>query len=177
MRKVTVVGVVGLAASLAFAATVLLAQSQSGKPASAQLTPLNVKTGLWQDTVATKYTGLPPQMAAALNTKTTSKICLKPKDLSPHEWTTQQLADLKCSSLTVLKSTGTELEVQGRDCNLGEGVTGHGHGGFQVPDSQHVTGSLDATVSGSTPFGSGTWHAHSDYAYKWLGATCPADMK
>lgn len=176
MRKAIAVGVIGLAACLAFAATVLLAQSQSKKPASEQLTPLKVKTGLWQTTTLVKSTGLPPQMAAMLNTKSSFKTCLKPKDLSPHEWTTQQLSDLKCSSLSVLKSTGTDLEVQGRGCNVGEGVTGDGHGGFQVLDSEHVKGSLDATLSGNTPFGSGPWHTHADYTYKWLGATCPANI-
>ena len=60
---------------MGFAATALLAQSQSRKPttdvgcraASAQLTPLNMKTGLWQTTMTGKYSGLPPQMAAAIN--------------------------------------------------------------------------------------------------------------
>jgi hypothetical protein len=171
------VGVIGLAASLAFAATALLAQSKSAKPPAVQLTPLKLRTGLWQTTTQINYTGLPPQMAAAMNTKSTYKTCLKPKDLSPDQWTTRQLSDLKCSSLTVLKSTGTDLEVQGKGCNVGNGVTGEGHGGFQVQDSEHVTGSLDATLTGNTPLGSGTWHAHSNYTYKWLGATCPANIQ
>ncbi|HEV2222457.1 MAG TPA: hypothetical protein VGR84_05590, partial [Candidatus Acidoferrales bacterium] len=67
MRKTTVGRMVCLAA-LGLAATALLAQSQSRKPtteaakaASAQLTPLNMKTGVWQSTMTGKYSGLPPQ--------------------------------------------------------------------------------------------------------------------
>ncbi len=53
MRKATAGGVICLAASLTFAATVLLAQSQPGK--NAHITPLNLKTGLWQTTMTGKY--------------------------------------------------------------------------------------------------------------------------
>lgn len=175
MRKAIAVGVICLAASLAVTATVIFAQTQSRKPASVQLTPLNEKTGLWQTTETLKYTGLPPQIAAAVNPIPTFKSCLKPKDLSPSKWTTKEFG-LKCSSLTVLKSTGTDLEAQGRGCDAGNGMTADGDGNFHVLDSEHVTGRIVVTFSGSTPFGNGPVHAHVHYTSKWIGATCPAGM-
>ena len=189
MRKAIGVMVICLAASLAFATTLLLAQSQSGKPAqdasathtkakvpSAPIAPPNVNTGLWQTTVTAKYTGLPPQIAAAINPTMTSKGCVKPKDLTSDAWT-NGLAGLKCSSVTVLKSTGTDMDVQGKGCNAGNGMTAEGHGKFHVLDSEHVTGTMDVTFSGSTPFGgNGPVHMLANYDSKWIGATCPADM-
>ncbi|HEV2315001.1 MAG TPA: DUF3617 family protein [Candidatus Acidoferrales bacterium] len=176
MRKAIAVAVIGLAASLGLAATVLLAQSGTTAPATpVQLTPLNARTGLWQTTTTMKYSGLPPQFAAALKPTTTYKSCLKPKDLSPNNWTTKGLG-VKCSTLTVLKSTATDIDVEGKGCSVGGGMTGEGRGKFHLADTEHLTGSMDVTWSGSTPFGSGTVHSHGDYTSNWIGATCPADM-
>jgi hypothetical protein len=166
MRKAIAVAVIGLAASLASAATV-------------KLQPLNVKAGLWQTTSALKYTGLPPQMAAAERSQITYKSCLKPEDLmNPNKWAAKELAGLKCSSLAVLKSTGTDIEAQGKGCSMGDrGITADGHGKFHVQDPEHVAGSLDVTWSGNTPFGNFAVHGHGDYVDKWLGATCPEHMR
>jgi hypothetical protein len=158
MRKAIALGVIGLAASLAFAAT-------------EKLQPLNVKTGLWQTTMTAKYTGLPPQMAAAVNPTMTYKGCIKPKDLSTNEWVT----GFKCSSWTVLKSTGTDMEAEGKACAVGNGMTADGHGKFHALDSEHLTGTIDADFTGFTGNGS-TVHLHADYTSNWLGATCPADV-
>jgi uncharacterized protein DUF3617 len=183
MRKTTVGWMVCLAA-LGFAATVLLAQSQSRKPttdaakaASAQLTPLNMKTGVWQTTMTGKYSGLPPQMAAAINpTPHAYKSCVKPEQLSKDQWA-KGLAGYKCSSMTVLKSTGTDVDVQATGCDVSNGMTAGGHGKFHMVDSGHLTGSMDVTFSGNTPFGdSGSVHMHADYTSNWIGASCPADM-
>lgn len=177
MKKAIAVALICSAASLAFAGTVLLAQAQSGKTADVQLTPLNVKTGLWQTTSTVKYTGLPPQMAAAFNSQITSKSCLKPEDLDAKKWTAKELSGLKCSSLTVLKSTATDIEAEGKGCEVNEGVTADGHGKFHVADPGHVTGTLDVTWSGSTPYGNLSVHGHGEYVDKWLGATCPAGVR
>jgi len=183
MRKTTVGWMVCLAA-LGFAATALLAQSQSGKPttdaakaASAQLTPLSMKTGVWQTTMTGKYSGLPPQMAAAINpTPHAYKSCVKPEQLSKDQWA-KGLAGYKCSSMTVLKSTGTDVDVQATGCDVSNGMTAEGHGKFHMVDSGHLTGSMDVTFSGNTPFGdSGSVHMHADYTSNWIGASCPADM-
>ncbi|HKV61827.1 MAG TPA: DUF3617 family protein [Candidatus Acidoferrum sp.] len=187
MKKAIGVAVICLAASVAFAATVLLAQSQSKTPAqdasathtnakvaSVQITPLNAKTGLWQTTMNAKYSGLPPQMAAALNPTMTYKSCLKPKDLSSSTWAKEALG-LKCSSLTVLKSTGTDEDLQGKGCDVGHGMTAEGHGKFHLLDSEDLMGSMEVTFTGFPGSGS-TVRMHSDYTSKWIGATCPADM-
>lgn len=140
--------------------------------AMVKLQPLHVKPGLWRDTVATKYSGVPPQVAAALNHEVTFDTCLESKGLDADAWT-QDLARIKCSSLTVVKSTGTDLEVQGKGCDAGNGITADGRVAFHASDSEHVTGSVDAIAS-NTPFGSNA-SVHADYNDQWVGATCPAD--
>lgn len=184
MRKTTVGWMVCLAASFGLAATALLAQSQSGKPttdaakaASAQLTPLNMKTGVWQTTMAGKYTGLPPQIASAITPAPHSyKSCVTPEQLSKNEWA-KGLAGYKCSSMTVLKSTGTDVDVQAKGCEAGNGMTADGHGKFHMVDSGHLTGTMDVTFNGNTPFGNnGSVHMHADYTSNWIGASCPANL-
>lgn len=157
MRKAIAVGVICLAACLAFA--------QAGK-----LQPLNVKTGLWETTQTVKLTGLPPQIAAAINPTVTYKSCVKPKDLSTNAWANEG-SGLKCSSWNVLKSTGTDMEVQASGCEGGYGMTGGGHGNIHVQDSEHVTGSIDYTVTGNGLAVQG----HGTHTSKWIGATCPAE--
>lgn len=161
MSKTIAIAVICLATALVLTAMV-------------KLQPLKVKPGLWQDTVTTKYTGIPPQMAAMLNSQHTFKTCLSSEGLDANEWA-QDLARIKCSSLTVLKSTGTDLEVQGKGCDAGNGVTADGHVKFHALDSEHVTGTVDATAS-NTPFG-GSASLHADYTDIWLGTTCPAGTR
>jgi hypothetical protein len=85
---------------------------------------------------------------------------------------------LHCSSVTVLDSTATDTDVQATGCSAGNGMTAEGRGKFHLLDSGDVTGSMDVTFSGSTPFGgNGAVHMHSDFTSKWIGATCPADLK
>ena len=158
MRNVIAQGVIGLAACLALAAP--------GK-----LQPLNAKPGLWQTTSSTKYTGLPPQMAAALNPTMKYKSCVKPKDLNSNEW----ILGFKCSTWTVLSSTGTDMDVQAKACEVGHGMTADGHVKLHLGDSEHLTGSIDIDFTGFNPNGSAV-HVHGDYSSQWLGATCPADI-
>ena len=157
MRKAIALGVIGLAASLALAAT-------------GTLKPLNLETGLWQTTTTIKYIGLPPQMAAVANRTITAKGCITPKDLGTNEW----VIGFKCSSWTVLKSTGTDMEAEGKACDVGNGMTADGHGEFHAPDSKHLTGAIDADFTGFA--GNSIVHLHADYTSNWLGATCPADV-
>jgi hypothetical protein len=187
MRKTTAVWTVGLAASFVFAATVLLAQQskRSAPNASATrtdatavpppLTPLNMKTGLWQTTMTGKYIGLPPQIASAMNATHTYKSCVKADDLTRNQWA-KGLAGLKCSSVTVLSSTGTDTDVQAKGCDVGDRMTADGHGKFHLTDSGHLTGSMDVTFNGNSPFGSGPLQMHADYTSAWIGASCPADL-
>ena len=158
MRKAIALGVICLAASLAFAATEVLQ-------------PLNVKTGLWETTQTVKLTGLPPQMAAALNPTMTYKSCVKQKDLNTNAWVNEKAA-VKCSSWTVLKSTGSDMELEGNGCGLGNGMTASGRGNIHVADSEHITAVIDYTVTGSGMAIQG----HATHTSKWIGATCPADL-
>jgi Protein of unknown function (DUF3617) len=157
MRKAIAVSGTCLAALLAFAAT-------------EKLQPLNAKTGLWQTTQTVKLTGLPPQMAGAINPTVTYKGCVKPEDLSTAAWATEG-SRLKCSSWTVLKSTGTEMEVKADGCEMGYGMTARGHGNFNLQDSEHLTGSIDYTVTGNGQ----ALQGHASYTSKWIGATCSTD--
>lgn len=183
MRKATAGWMVCLAASFGLAATVLPAQSQSKRAPSAsavaasnQITPLNMKTGLWQTTTTGKYTGLPPQIAAAINPTTTHKSCLKPEQLTRNEWA-KGIVGLKCSSVTVLKSTASDTDVQAKGCQAGNGMTAEGHGKFHLANSGHLTGTMDVTFSGNTPFGgNGPVQMHTDFNSTWIGATCPANL-
>jgi hypothetical protein len=198
MRKAMVAGMICLV-SVVLAAMVLLAQSQSTKPATdasatntnakalaAQMTPLNMNTGLWQTTLTGKYMGLPPemaQMAAAMGPTMTYKVCVKAEELTRNEWA-KELVGLKCSSVTVLSSTTKDVDVQGKGCNAGNGITADGRGTFELQGSNHLTGTMDVTFNGNpfagTPFAgnsSSPVHMHADYTSNWIGATCPADMK
>lgn len=169
MRKGMAIGVIGWAAALVFPATALMAQSNE------QITPLAMKTGGWQTTMTGKYTGLPAQVAAAVNPTMTYKNCVKPEDVTGHTWARDVVG--KCSTVTVLKSTATDADIEAKDCQVGDGMTAEGRGKFHLVDSEHLTGMLDVTFSGSSPFGgSGPIQMHAEYTSNWIGAACPADM-
>lgn len=159
MRKAIAMGVIGLAASLAFAAT--------GK-----MQPLKVKTGLWQMTQRITWTGLPPQFAAALTNGVPMhyKSCVKPTDLLKNPWANG--SGQKCS-WTVVSSTGTDMEVQGI-CAPGNSdrVSMQMHGKIHAVDSENGTGSIDVTLTGNSMNAKG----HASYTGKWIAATCPAGM-
>ena len=159
MRKGTAAGVICFAVSLAGVAT-------------EKIQPLNAKTGLWQTTQTVKLTGLPPQMAAAINPTVTYKGCVKPEDLGTAAWANGG-SRLKCSSWTVLKSTGTDMEVQGDGCELGYGMTASGHGSFHLQESEHLTGSIDYAVTGNGQ----ALQGHASYTSKWIGAACSVEAK
>src|SRR5215469_17984265 len=101
---------------------------------------LNVKTGLWQNTITNTVTGsmgLPPEMAAKLTPAqraqfeaaqqkqasgtprtVTHKDCLTPEKLAEDPFTDRPQGDnVKCEE-TIIKSTSTDLEVQ-EHCTYG----------------------------------------------------------
>ena len=183
MTAVRRVGRILSVATVFLAATMLLGQTQSTKPAkdasaadssakatSANLVPLNVNTGSWQMTETITWTGLPEQYAAVLQNGAPVhyKSCVKTKDLSSNPWADGSRD--KCS-WTVLKSTGTDMEVQSTACDLGKdfGMTAQTHGKIHVTDPQNGTGSFEVTLTGNGQ----TMHGHADYTGKWIGATCP----
>ena len=158
MRKAIAAGAICLAAGLAFA--------QTGR-----LQPLKVKTGQWQMTQNLTWTGLPPQLAAALTNGVPVhyKSCVKQEDLLKNPWTNG--SGQKCS-WTVLHSDGTDMEVQGT-CSVGEGdrMSLQMHGKIHAVDSENGTGSVETTLTGNGMNAKG----HADYVGKWIGATCSAD--
>jgi hypothetical protein len=156
-----------LAVPMAFAACVVLAQS------GGQIMPLKRKPGGWQTTMTAKYTGIPPQMAAGINPTMKYPNCVRPEDLT-HSWAKDIIG--KCSQVTVLNSTGTDADVEAKDCQVGGGTTAEGRGKFHLADSEHLTGSLDITFSGPNPMGgNGPLHLHADYTSSWVSATCHDD--
>jgi Protein of unknown function (DUF3617) len=160
MRKPLWVAVICLSASVALAAT-------------GTFQPLKVKTGVWQMTEIVTWTGLPPQMAAMMQSGHTTKYksCVTAKDLNTNPWANG--SDEKCK-WTVLNSTGTEMEVQGTSCEAGKeyGMTTEVHGKIHVQDSENGTGTMEITLTGNGQ----TMHGKASYTGKWIGATCPADL-
>jgi hypothetical protein len=152
-------------------ALILLATAMAVAVA-ASLRPLNVKTGLWQMTATTTWTGLPPQLEAAMaNGRTNSyQSCVKTEDLSTNPWA--EGSGEKCA-WTVLSSTGTDMEVRGTSCNIGSeyGMTAEVHGEIHVLDSENGTGSFEVTMTGNGQ----TVNGHTSYTGKWVGSSCPAE--
>ncbi|HEV2385642.1 MAG TPA: DUF3617 family protein [Candidatus Acidoferrales bacterium] len=161
MRRALSLAVIALVATVVFAAT-------------EKLQPLKVKTGLWQMTETLTWKGLPPQMAAMMNSAhptRTYKSCVTAKDLNTNPWA--EGSGDNCT-WTVLNSNGTDMEVRGTSCDLGKNydMTAELHGTVHVVDSEHGTGSMAVTVTGNGQ----TMNGHASYTGKWVGATCPAEM-
>lgn len=74
-----------------------------------------------------------------------------------------------------MKSSGSELEVQGTSCRMGknQGLTTDLLVKIHVADSEHVRGSIHGTATGNG------MNATLDgtYAGKWIGAVCPGETK
>jgi hypothetical protein len=167
-----------------FAGVVLLA---AGK-----VQPLNVKTGLWQVSMTTTMSGLPPiapEMQAKLDQMTPEqrakmeammksrfggtphtssyKKCVTKEELENNAF---DKPDEKCN-WTVVNSTGSDMEVKATSCAAAknEGMQTDVDLKLHVVDSENVQASmqLTATGNGHTMNGSGS------YTGKWLGAACP----
>jgi hypothetical protein len=162
MRKAIAVGLISLAASVAFAAT-------------AKLQPLKVKTGLWQMTQkVTSSENVPPQFAPMIKNAVpmSYKSCVKPKDLIVNPWSNG--TDKKRCTWTAVSSTGSDMEVQGT-CSLAdneERASMQMHGKIHALDSEHGTGSMKVSVN----FNGQAMSYTVDYTGKWLAATCPAGL-
>jgi Protein of unknown function (DUF3617) len=145
--------------------------------------PLDVKPGLWQLDTMVKYTGLPAQYQAMLDRLTpeqksamglgtahTRKTCRTAKTLN----TSWVEGDQNCK-WTVLKSTSSDLEVHGTSCRMGknEGWNSGVDVKIHVADNEHLRGSIHGTATGTGINAT----LDGNYTGKWLGASCPADMK
>lgn len=176
MRRMSVLSVFCILTAALFAQT----QNDKAKEPAApkipalSLTPLNVKTGLWQMTETISWVGLPPQMQTAMNNGVAInyKSCVKPADLTVNPWA-EGSSGHTCR-WTTLSSNGTDMEVQGDSCDLGKdyGLAATVAGTIHVIDSQDGTGSFDIVLTGNGQ----TMHGHASYTGQWVAATCPAAM-
>jgi len=133
--------------------------------------PLKASTGLWQMTVTTTWTGLPPEMANMMaNGRTRSYTsCVKPEDLRSNPW---GRGDREQCTWTVLASTETDMDLKGTSCNIGmQGMTADILGKIHLSDEKNGTGSFDVSLSshGQTAMG------HASYTGKWVSSTCPTE--
>ncbi len=150
MRKTLFVSVVCLLASAAVAG-------------AGQYQPLNVKPGLWQVTETYSATGLPAGVPSARTT--TYKNCVTKQELATNPFSEP---DQKCT-WTVLKSTGSDMEVKGTSCFLADtGMESDIHMKLHAVDPEHVTGSGEWTASGNGQQMSGK----ATGSGKWVSATC-----
>jgi hypothetical protein len=137
--------------------------------AAQQMQPLNAKAGLWQITQTATWTGLPPQLQTVLqNGKTTTyNSCVKTTDLSTNPWADGSGQHCRW---TVLKSTGSDMEVQGTSCDLGAqyGMSSEIHGTIHLLDPDNGTGSMTITMTGNGQ----TLNGQASYTGKWIGARC-----
>jgi hypothetical protein len=137
--------------------------------ATAQLQPLNAKTGLWQLTKAIKWTDLPPQLAAMMKAApqtTTYNSCVTTKDLNTNPWANGSGDNCVW---TVVNSTSSDMELQASGCSFGNGMTADAHGHIHIQDSENGTGSMMLTVTGNGQ----TMHGVATYTGKWVSASCP----
>lgn len=155
-------------AGICLVASVILADTQ-------KFQPLKVKTSLWQMTETITWTGLPPQLAAmmkAVPQKRIYKSCVTAKDLNTNPWADG--SGYKCN-WTVLNSTGSDMEIQGKSCDLGAeyGMKADVHGKIHVQDSEIGTGSMAVTLTGNGQ----TMNGNASYIGKWIAATCPDEIR
>ncbi|HEY6484072.1 MAG TPA: DUF3617 family protein [Steroidobacteraceae bacterium] len=151
-----------LVATLSVASVVLAA--------SGQIQPLKVKTGLWHMTASVTWPQVPPRMAAMMGPHTTSyDSCVTANDLSTNPWA--KGSSDNCT-WTVLKSTGTDMEVQGTECAVGDnfGMTAEIHGRIHIVDSENGTGTMTITLAGNGQ----TMNGLGSYTGKWMSANCAA---
>ena len=191
MKKLIVV------ATVCLSATVLLAHAQknpgqASPPANMpamKITPLNVKTGLWQNTSTVTIVGslgLPPDVLAKMtpeqkakyeaamqshadgHTSThTNKGCLTQKDLTTDPFSKADSDDenMHCHG-TLLSSTSSDIVLQ-ETCSGEASMTYTMK--IHAVDQEHAIG----TGTGTATMGGHTMNSKVKFETKWLGATCP----
>ena len=148
MRKIALISIIGLSASLALAG-------------GEKVQPLDIKTGLWQSTMTLTFNGLPPMEASFMPKTITQKMCLTKKNLGQYPFLR------KNCTLKVMTSTGSKMDVTG-DCVFGEGYMDHFTGHLHVLDSEHVEGTETQAITG----GGRTMTADYKGTGKYVGPAC-----
>jgi hypothetical protein len=139
-------------AFLLLPATILLA---------ATVQPLNVNTGLWQVTGTNNVAGSDHPI--------NYKKCVSEKQLG-EPWVNGP--DEKCT-WTVVNSTGTDMEVNGKSCEAGKqyGMETNIDLKLHVVDSENVNATMQGTMTGNGQ----TMNMNGKLKAKWLGAKCGSD--
>jgi hypothetical protein len=137
-------------------ATMLLADSN--------VQPLNVKPGLWEVTMNITINGMgtPPRTNVY-------KSCVKKEDLNKYPFTDPEK---KCT-YTVLNSTGSTMEARGTCAPGSDGAKIDFKLRLDALDSENVKGTGQVTMSG----GGGSMNGNYAATAKWLGGTCPANLR
>jgi hypothetical protein len=153
---------------------------------SAQLQPLNVKTGQWAVTetstvnatippeLQARLSQLPPEARAALQSRfggtprtTTYTTCITPADLAKMPF---QGPNERCNWNT-LTSTGSDMAVHGTICRANgnnDGTTAEANVSIHAIDSENATGSVQVNMVGNGQ----TVNSSATFTGKWVGATC-----
>jgi Protein of unknown function (DUF3617) len=180
MRKMILLGAVSLSA------TVLLMASG--------LQPLNLKPGLWETTMTTTISGLPPippdmqarlaQMPPEQRAKLeammksryggtpqtrTYRSCVRKEGLDKYPFSDP---DKKCT-YNVLTSTGSKMDVRGTCMPGSEGAKIDFNYRLEALDPEHAKGTGQAAITS----GGQTMNGIYSGTGKWIGASCPAGMK
>jgi RHS repeat-associated protein len=140
---------------------------------------LDVRTGLWEITQTITLAELPPALQAmadqmtpeqraksGLGGTTVHQSCVTSQDLNGNPF------DKNCD-WTVLDSTSTDMNLRATACSMGKGMTGQMKFKIHVIDSEHATGSGSIAITGNGQ----TFGGSATYTGKWIGVTCPAELK
>jgi len=152
----------------------------------ATLQPLNIKPGLWEQTVNTTIAGempistemlnrLTPEQRARMEERmkansaahthtTTDKHCVSKEDLEKNKFL--NLDRGKECVPTITSSTSTS--AKGRLSCESEGMKMTGALEVLTPDPEHINGSWHATTNGSGH----TMNVDSTFTSKWIGSSC-----
>ncbi len=160
----------------AFCALILAASAVRGAD---DVTPLNLKPGLWETTTVSERTGMPsiPQdklekmppeqrarIEAMMSNKgatTTRQSCRTDKDLRPFA----DGSNASCKQ-TIVTSTGTKQEVKMECTNATGTVT------IEAKDSEHVTGLVVMHMGANGR----TMDSKINITAKWISSSC-GDVK
>ena len=123
--------------------------------------PLDIKTGLWEVTMTSAVTGMGTPQSR------TYKSCLRKEDLNKYPFAEPE----HHCNYTVVSSTGATMEAHGTctepDAKIDFEVK------LDAVDSEHVKGTGKMNINAAGNAMNGTYTG----AGKWIGATCPANMK
>jgi hypothetical protein len=151
---------------------------------AADMTPLDVKPGQWENTVTSQTNGqlpipqemldrLSPEQRARMEqamkargakgpTSHTTKSCVTKEQLDKAFAPAEQ----KACKMTMLTSSRTKQEIQ-MDCEIGGGKQ-TGKLQIEASDSENVKGTMQMTASN----GGRTMNINSSFSAKWLGPVC-----